>query len=271
MFVFTGKCRCISVALHLFLCLCLAFRYEANLNLIQPQTWNNINTLLWHVLLTQMHQTGIRPALPVREPYPVAGWPPPSTSSQNVPIRLSKSRRRTILRQLPSHLRGATTPASFWPARLPNPLHIHNLGRGRWCFSSPRVKKVRHTQPLQKKGKSGSDYYWHYLLSLFKSSSQSQIGKQKIQSPHPKWTLGCKTYLIPRQCLDWVRLTKCSSLIVNSSVTPTKCFLSVQFPLSSHPQLKTARILKSLTSRNKRWENHWINRYITSYCIHSLV
>lgn len=103
------------------------------------------------MLLTQMHQTGIRPALPVREPYPVAGWPPPFMSSQNVPIRLSKSRRRTIVRQLPSHLRGATTPASLWPARLPNLLRIRNLGQGRWCFSSPKVKKVRCTQLLQEK------------------------------------------------------------------------------------------------------------------------
>lgn len=145
-----------------------------------------------------MPQTGIRPALPVREPYPVAGWPPPSMSSQNVRIRLSKSRRRTILRQLPSHLRGATTPASLWPVRLPNLLlRIHNLGRGRWCFSSPRVKKVRHTQALKKR-------IWFSLLLLTlssvsfqifppesdweaensKSSSKMEAGLQNI--PHPK-------------------------------------------------------------------------------------
>lgn len=197
-----------------------------------------------------MHQTGIRPALPVREPYPVAGWPPPFTSSQNVPIRLSKSRRRTILRQLPSHLRGATTPASLWPAHLPNLLRTRNLGQGRWYSSSPRVKKVRRTQPLQKNENLVLiiiDIIFSFQIFLpesdweaenSKSSSKMDAGLQNIPQPKAMSRLGkAKISVI---------------LLLTIFFALGKCFLSVQVPLSSHPQLKTGRIMKSLTSRNKR-------------------
>lgn len=131
--------------------------------------------------MTQMPQTGIRPVLPVREPYQAAEWPPLDMSSQNVPIHLLKSWMKTILQQLPLHLRGSITPTRHCIAHLLNLFPIPNLEQGRWCFRNLRAKKVRHVNICILYITETSDMITAFFIVLYFLSFRIRWGSRQFE------------------------------------------------------------------------------------------